>query len=144
MKDLSFNSGLVTYNVNGVCEIQFNPTDAAFVDKMHQTFDEMKKRQDAIRVPDTDDPQEFFKFARAQDAEMRQLIDGIFDKPVCAALFPGMNVYAMADGLPVWCNFFMAIFEEIDAASEDEQKKSSERIKKYTAKYQKKRAKKRK
>ncbi len=141
MKDLSFNSGLVTYNVNGVCEIQFNPTDAAFVDKIYQTFEEMKKHQESINTPDTDDIQAFFAFARTQDTEMRRLIDGLFGKPVCAALFPDMNIYAMADGLPVWCNFFMAIFDEIDVASENENKKSSNRIKKYTDKYRKKRAK---
>ena len=30
MKDLIFDTGLVTYNINGKCEFSFNPTDSAF------------------------------------------------------------------------------------------------------------------
>ena len=29
MKDLIFDTGLVTYNINGKCEFSFNPTDSA-------------------------------------------------------------------------------------------------------------------
>lgn len=34
MKDLIFDTGLVTYNINGKCEFSFNPTDSAFVEKL--------------------------------------------------------------------------------------------------------------
>ena len=32
MKELNFDSGLVTYSLNGKCEVSFNPTDSNFVE----------------------------------------------------------------------------------------------------------------
>ena len=46
-----------------------------------------------------------------------------------------MNVYAMADGLPVWCNLMLAVMDEIDTSFAREQKRMNPRIAKYTAKY---------
>ena len=80
---------------------------------------------------------EIFEIARLRDTEMRELIDGVFGRPVCAELFGDMNVYAMADGLPVWCNFLLAVMDEIDTTFAREQKLTNPRIQKYTAKYHK-------
>ena len=33
MPELKFENGLVTYNLNGACEVSFNPTDSAFVER---------------------------------------------------------------------------------------------------------------
>ena len=68
---------------------------------------------------------------------MRELIDGVFGKPVCKELFSGLNVYALADGLPVWCNFLLAVMDEVDTTFSREQKAMNPRIAKYTAKYHK-------
>ena len=64
------------------------------------------------------------------------MIDDVFSQPVCAALFGGMNVYAFADGQPVWCNLLLALMDEMDAALVREQKASNPRLKKYLDKYQ--------
>ena len=62
-------------------------------------------------------------------------MDGVFGAPVCDALFGCMNVYAMADGLPVWCNLMLAVMDEIDTTFAREQKATNARITKYTKKY---------
>ena len=124
MKELNFDSGLVAYSLNGKCEVSFNPTDSNFVERLYSAFEDLDKK-------------EIFEFARERDAEMRGIIDGVFDAPVSEAVFGGMNVYAIANGLPVWCNLMMAVMDEIDTTFTREQKLTNPRISKYTAKYQK-------
>ena len=63
------------------------------------------------------------------------MIDGLLGDSVCSSLFGNMNVYALADGLPAWCNLMLAIFAEVDASMSKEQKLTNPRIKKYMEKY---------
>lgn len=139
MKELSFESGIVSFSLNGKCEVSFNPTDSAFVEKLFNAFDTLDKRQEAYkeRVAAIADKREIFAVAREMDAEMRELIDGAFGVPVCNAVFGDMNVYAVADGLPVWCNLMLAVMDEVDTTFAREQKATNPRIAKYTAKYRK-------
>jgi len=139
MNTLNFETGVVTYSVNnGACEISFNPTDSAFVEKLFNAFDALDKKQEAYKaeIERVADKREIFEIARKRDAEMREIIDGIFG-PVSNSLFGDMNVYALAGGLPVWCNFLLAVIDEIDTAFAREQKATNPRIAKYTAKYHK-------
>ena len=138
MKDLNFDSGLVTYSLNGKCEVSFNPTDANFVERLYSALEELDKKQEGYqdRIENISDRKEIFEFARERDSEMRQILDSVFDVPVCDALFGDMNVYAIANGLPVWCNLILAIIDEVDTTSIREQKLTSPRLAKYTAKYQ--------
>ena len=139
MNTLNFETGVVTYSVNnGTCEISFNPTDSAFVEKLFNAFDALYKKQEAYKaeIERVADKREIFEIARKRDAEMREIIDGIFG-PVSNSLFGDMNVYALAGGLPVWCNFLLAVIDEIDTAFAREQKATNPRIAKYTAKYHK-------
>lgn len=139
MADLNFSTGLVTYRLNGVCEVSFNPTDSAFVEKLYNTFNELDKKQDAYKaeIEKVGDKREIFDIARKRDAEMRAMIDDVFGKPICEPLFGAMNVYALSDGLPVWCNLMLAVMDEIDTSFTREQKLTNPRISKYTAKYHK-------
>lgn len=139
MPELKFETGLVTYSLNGKCEVTFNPTDSAFVERLFNAFNELDKKQDAYRaeVEKTADKKEVFLLARKRDAEMRVMIDEAIGTPVCDALFGGMNVYSLANGLPVWCNLMLAIMDEIDTTFAREQKLTNPRIAKYTAKYHK-------
>lgn len=139
MNTLNFDTGLVTFSVNGKCELAFNPTDSAFVERLFNAFDTLDKRQEGYRdeITKLSDNRKIFEIARKRDAEMREIIDGVFGKPVCDSLFGDMNVYAMASGLPVWCNFLLAIMDEIDTTFAREQKATNPRIQKYTAKYRK-------
>ena len=140
MADIQFSTGLTTYNLNGACEVAFNPTDSAFAEKLYMTFEALDKKQEAYRkeVESVADKKEIFDVARARDQEMRGMIDDLFGAPVCDAVFGKMNVYALSDGLPVWCNLMFAVMDEMDATFAREQKLTNPRIAKYTSKYQKK------
>lgn len=139
MADLHISTGVVTYTLNDSVSVSFNPTDSAFVEKLFHTFDTLDQKQAAYKeeIDRMTDRSKIFEFARSRDAEMREMIDSVFDTPVCAALFGDMNVYAMADGLPVWCNLMLAIMDEIDTSFAREQKLTNPRIAKYTEKYKK-------
>lgn len=140
MKELNFESGLVTYSLNGKCEVSFNPTDSNFVERLYSAFEELDKKQEGYKaqIEKMADKREIFDFARERDAEMRSIIDGVLEAPVSDAVFGGMNVYAVANGLPVWCNLMLAIMDEIDTTFAREQKATNPRIAKYTAKYKRK------
>jgi hypothetical protein len=138
MPELKFETGVVTFMVNGKCEVSFNPTDSAFVEKLFHAFDTLDKRQERYKeqIAGVKDNREVFQIARSQDAEMREIIDGVFG-PVSNQLFGDMNVYALADGLPVWANLMLAVMDEVDTSFAREQKKTNPRVAKYTAKYKK-------
>lgn len=137
VKSLNFESGLVTYNINGKCQVSFNPTDSNFVERLYLAFEDLDKKQEGYKtqVEKLADKREIFDFARERDVEMRQVIDGLFDAPVSDSLFGGMSVYAVAGGLPVWCNLMLAVMDEIDTTFSREQKATNPRIAKYTEKY---------
>lgn len=139
MNTLNFDTGVVTFSVNGKAEVSFNPTDSGFVERLFLTFDDLDKKQESYKdeISKVGDKREIFEIARRRDKEMREMVDGIFASSVCDAVFGGMNVYALADGLPVWCNFLLAVMEEIDTTFAREQKATNPRIAKYTAKYHK-------
>lgn len=139
MKELLFDTGLVTYDLNGKCEVAFNPSDSNFVERLYSAFEELDKKQEGYKaqIEKMANKKEIFEFARERDTEMRGIIDGVFEAPVSDAVFGGMNVYAVAGGLPVWCNLILAIMDEIDTTFSREQKATNPRIAKYTAKYQK-------
>lgn len=138
MNTLNFDTGIVTYSVNESCEVSFNPTDSAFVEKLFNAFDSLDKKQDAYKaeIEKIGDKREIFEIARKRDTEMREIIDEIFG-PVSSSLFGSMNVYAIANGLPVWCNFLLAVMDEVDTTFAREQKATNPRIAKYTSKYHK-------
>lgn len=139
MKELNFDTGLVTYDLNGRTQVTFNPTDSAFVEKLFNAFDLLDKKQEAYKaeVERTSNNREIFDTARKMDGEMREVVDDIFGSDVCTAVFGNMNVYAMAGGLPVWANLMLAVMDEIDTSFAREQKATNPRIEKYTKKYHK-------
>ena len=138
MKELSIGTGVVTYSLNGACEVSFNPTDSVFIEKLFNAFDTLDKRQESYKdeVSKNADKRELFVIARKMDGEMREIINDVFDEDVCSALFGDMNVYALSDGLPVWANLMLTIMDEIDTTFAREQKATNPRISKYTKKYQ--------
>lgn len=137
MAELNFSTGLVAFNINGAVELCFNPTDAAFVERLYSAFEALDKKQEEYRAEaeKANGKREIFDVARKWDAEMRAMIDDALGAEVCAPLFGAMNVYAMADGLPVWANLLLTIMDQVDSSFASEQAKTDSRIKKYTAKY---------
>ena len=139
MRELNFETGLVTYTLNGVCEVKFNPTDNDFSERLFNAFDDLEKKHEGWKkqVEKMVDKREIFAFMRERDAEMRAIIDDLFGAPVCDACFGNMSVYALADGLPVWVNLFLAVMDKINTTFAREQKMTNEKIRKYTEKYHK-------
>lgn len=135
MNTLNFDTGVKTFSVNGKCEVSYNPTDAAFAERLCGTFDALQEKYEAAKEKAAGD--NVFAVMRELDAEMRRDIDGIFGVPLCDSLFGSMSLWALADGLPVWMNFLLAIIDTIDPAIVAEQKKTNPRLEKYTAKYAK-------
>lgn len=138
-KVLSFDTGLVEYEINGAVTVRFNPTDAAFTERLYKAFTDLDARQDEFQRKVDEiggDGAAMFAYAKERDEEMRGIIDGLLGEGVADALFPGMNCYALADGLPVWINLMFAVADEIQAAYTAEQKKTDPRVAGYNERYQ--------
>ena len=137
MENLNFDEGKKTFLVNGKCEITFNPTDAAFAGRMYDVFEDLESKQKARQnMSDANlSGREIFDQMRQVDREMREAIDGLFDAPVCDAVFGEMNLYAYGSGLPVWANFLLAIMDQFDEGIKREKALSNEKISKYVKKY---------
>ena len=137
MKELLFDTGLVTYKVNGSCEITFNPGDIGFVNKLFDLFDRLSGRQETAEKKSNEEisAQDLFELTGQWDAEMRADIDGLFGEGVSKALFPEVSVFALAGGFPLWANFCMAVIDEIDGNLAQEEQKARARVDKYMKKY---------
>ena len=111
MQELNFGDGIVTYTVNGKREVSFNPTDSNFVERLYLAFEDLDKKQEGYKtqIEKMGDKKLIFEFARERDKEMREIIDSVFGAHIADNLFGGMNVYALAEGVPVWCNFMLAV-----------------------------------
>lgn len=127
-KTLTFETGLVDYDFNGVYTARFNPTDETFISKLEGAFDSLDGIQETVK----DSP--FEKFAEL-DRDMRVTIDGLLGDGAADALFPNMNCYAIADGLPVWMNLVLALMDEVSEACEREFGKTDGRMKAHSKKY---------
>lgn len=137
MKELQFDTGLVTYKVNGSCEITFNPGDIGFVKKLFDLFDRLSSRQEESEKLNEEelDGKALFEITDRMDADMRAEIDGLFGTGISKALFPNISVFALAGGFPLWANFCMAIIDEIDGNLAQEEQKARARVDKYMKKY---------
>lgn len=137
MPELRFDTGLVTYSLNGAVEVTFNPTDISFVSRIFSTFDLLEEKQQEYESAreKISSNKDFFDFGRKIDTEMREVIDDAFGKPVCEDLFGVMNVYAAANGLPVWCNLIFSVIDLFDDAVTKETAKTNPRLEKYLKKY---------
>lgn len=139
MKDLIFDTGVVTYNLNGKCEVSFNPTDSGFAEKLYNAFSTLdgKKAEYEEQIKKAGDNAAIFDLFRKMDEEMRDIINEVFGFDVCTPLFGDLNIYAFADGLPVWANLLLGLMDELDSSVAKEQKAMNPRISKYTKKYHK-------
>lgn len=137
MKELNFATGLEEFSINGKCSVFFNPTDPNFSERLFLTFDDLDKKQEKYRarIEKTADRAEIFRIGREMDTEMREKVNSVFGEDVCTPLLGGMNIYALADGMPAWANLLLMIMDEVDTTFAREQKATNPRIKKYTEKY---------
>lgn len=138
------DSGVVTKTLQTTdgkeCSFSFNPLDIGFSKKLFDAFDKLDAKQEKYKdeVQKNANKREVFEIGKNMDAEMRDLInEEVFGFDICGALFGSMNMYALANGLPVWANLMFAMVDEMDTAYAREQKLTNARISKYTKKYHK-------
>ena len=138
-EELTLDDGLLCLAVNGKAEIIFNPTDFCFIERVFKIFDALDTKQgDMEQRIKAAQPREIFEIANQADTEMREMLDGLLGAGICAELFGDVNVYAYAEGLPLWCNLLFAVMDRCESELVSQQKQTNPRLAKYTAKYQKK------
>lgn len=136
MADIRFDTGLKEFTINGKATVTFAPTDMTFVEKVYTCLDNMDKKQEGYKaVAEQTTDEAVFDLARQMDNEAREEINAVFGSDICSPVFGNMNVFTVADGLPVWANLMLAIIDQLDGAFAEEKKKTNPRIAKYTAKY---------
>jgi len=144
MNTINIGSELQEYKLAEGCIVHFNPTDTLFLQKIYQVFRDSEKAQesyqaDLAKIPE-DDVDALFAYMDERDKKMRETLDGIFDVPVCAAVFGEVSVFARnTSGLPLWSALLLAIIDQCETDAGELTAKEKQAIKKYTAKYQKKR-----
>ena len=137
-EELTIDDGLVCLSINGKSETVFNPTDFGFIERLFRVFDTLEGKQSEMEAQiKAAEPRKVFEIARSADAEMRDLVDGVMGAGTCAAQFGDMNVYAYAEGLPVWANLLLAVMDRCEGEMVAQQKLTRPRLEKYTAKYHK-------
>lgn len=140
MEEIKFSTGKREFRLNDQVSVAFNPTDAAFVERIYDVFEKLDAEQQTYRseMEASSDKRKIFDIAHQHDEKMRDMIDGLFEAPACAALFGSMNVYALADGLPVWANLMLAVLDQVDTTLTQEKLRTNPRIQKYTERWAKK------
>ena len=136
MNALNFSTGIKTFAVNdGAVEISYNPTDPLFVERVYDLFLGLADKYEAGKNKKFEDNKAFFEYARKRDKEVHEAVDALFGDGLAAGLFGGVSSYAMADGLPLWCNFLLAIIDTIPAELNSQIKASKPRVEHYLKKY---------
>ncbi len=136
MADIKFDTGLKTFDINGRCQATFAPTDMAFIERIYSCLEAMDAMQTKYKeIADTSSNTEVFRIAREMDAEAREEINAVFGFDICSPLFGEMSLFTIADGLPIWANFILAIIDTLEGDFAEQKKKTNPRVAKYTAKY---------
>lgn len=137
MKKIAYSTGEKTFEVAGG-EISFNPADTKFAKKLYDCFDKlanMQKNGEEQNEEIMNDGEKLFELIEKREAEMRDCIEEVFGEGSAEKIFPNIGLYAIADGLPVWTNFLLAIIDIVDASMTDEQKKATPRAEMLMKKY---------
>lgn len=139
-KVIQLDLGEVEYEINGF-PVKFNPTDIGFVKRVFSTFDAMDKISDEyteLVKKLGDDSNEVEAFCDTTENKMRELINDVFGEDICSPIFGRRSVFGKSNGFPIWVNLMLVLIDEMDSAFAREQKLANPRIKKYTAKLDKK------
>ena len=131
-RSLTFDTGLVEYEINGV-PVTLNPTDESFVSKLYDAFGKLDGLQGSLTDGGGETGDVLRRFGDL-DADMRATIDGLFGEGFADRAIP-VNCYAIADGLPVWCNLMLAVLDEVTEAYEREFGKTDGRMRAHGEKF---------
>lgn len=136
MNALNFSTGVKTFDVNdGAAQISYNPTDVNFVSGLYDLFVACSERYETDKDKKFENNAAFFEYAKQRDAEVHDGINALFGEGTAAAVFQGVSSYAMADGLPLWTNFLLAVIDTVPEEMSRQVKVSKPRVEKYLKKY---------
>jgi len=137
MLEIRFEDGLQEINLNGKVAVWLNLSDVNFIERFFNAFEAMDLMREKYKatLDSCQDNKLLFETAHVMDSEMRTLIDGAFGTPICEPLFGSMSTYAIAGGLPIWCNLMLAVIEEMSDNIAAEKKATNPKLQKYIAKY---------
>lgn len=142
-ENLSISSGILHRPVimDGVDTgrtVDFNPADQGFAESLYGIVSKLGKIHDAKKkeYEAEHDRAARFDINRAEDEEMRKVVDSLFGDGFCNDVFK-VRLFAISDGMTVIENFLMAILDEMDESVTENLAKRDARIKKYTEKYSK-------
>lgn len=141
MPSFNFETGLKTFDINGDSErtISFPPSDAKFVRRVYEGLGKLEECQKRHRagVEAITEPSEILDAVDAADGEIREIIDGVFESPVCDAVFGNLNTCGVAAGMPLWAGFMVALASECDDYLSAQEKAKNPKLDKLLAKYKK-------
>ena len=139
---IRFETGIQEFDLNGKKTVYFSPTDMNFIETVFNVAERLDQReaefQKQLEAMTEEDEPKIFDLGRQHDAEIREEINGIFGEDICTPVFGSLNVFALADGLPIWANLLFAIIDKLDDEFVKQKEKTNPRLAKYTAKYSKK------
>ena len=147
MAVLNFVTGVQSFDVNnGRSKVYFNPTDVSFAQGVYTLMVDLSDRLEADKGKTFADALAMFDHQMEQDAYIKQRIDGLFGSGVAEQLFcwadeegnvHAVSPTALADGLPLWLNFLLSVFDTIPEATSKQAKAMDARVDKYLSKYKK-------
>ena len=111
----------MTFNVNGVCEISFDPNDRDFAERVFSTICELDKRHTRVMVSASAfDAEKNYDLFREESKEIMQRLCNLLGVDIYSLLFPDGNISCstelimMAGGTPVWFNILFGVVEMLD------------------------------
>ena len=75
-------------------------------------------------------------FVEAQNETVRGIVDGIFDEPVCAAIFGKKNLCGFSGGVPLWCKMLLPMVNMVLDALAETKETADPALMKYLEKLQ--------
>ena len=136
MRILNINTGYKTYSINGDenAAIRVRTTDFSIIDRLSKVKAHVGGIvEDMKRLKESDTVEAYLTAFAEADKRVKAELDAVFDSPVSAAVFGGMNCLSFAGGQPVALNFLEAIMPEIKRDLETEHSAAKEKIDAYTA-----------
>lgn len=139
--NLTFDSGVRTLELTDgkghSVEVTFNPFDVMTIGSIMDAAEKLDEVQKRLSSFSSDDWRAVYNACMDADEEMRGILDGIFDVPICSALFPGQTVHSIGNGFPAWANLLCAVLDNMDTGLAAEKATAQSRIRKYSSKYKK-------
>ncbi len=141
--NMQFADGLKTFTINGDNErvITFAPTDTTFVRRVQDGMEKLDACQQKYKdeLDATEETIKILDLVDACDKEIRTIIDGIFiQRGISDIIFGNLSTCGVADGMPIWAGFIVALISECDEYVDAQGKQNNPKLQKLLKKYKKK------